>query len=203
MKSPKNSFGVLWKCRQVSYSAQGSYALLALLLAHHLRDKTTDLVYYGLRNKAMRVSTEERLFAAWQQQLAALMSFVAVAGRSVDLSLTEVALLEQIQVLGGEATPKQLCKSLSIPSASMTTILDRLELKKFIARRCNSKDRRSTLIVLGPGAVRFGHEVLSPLANQIKSLSRQLPEATALKLARALQSFACAIEQAKQEIDQR
>jgi DNA-binding MarR family transcriptional regulator len=148
----------------------------------------------------MGVSNDEKLVAAWQRHTAALMSFVAVAGRSVDLSLTEVALLEQIQVLGGSATPKQLCKSLSIPSASMTTILDRLELKNFVARQSNVHDRRSTLIVLGPSAVQFGQVVLAPLANRIKFISQQLSDSTALKLAQALNSFASAIEEANQEM---
>jgi MarR family transcriptional regulator, 2-MHQ and catechol-resistance regulon repressor len=160
----------------------------------------TQRVYYGLRDKSMRGSSDERLYAAWHQQLAALMSFVAVAGRTVDLSLTEVALLEQIQSLGGSATPKQLCQVLSIPSASMTTVLDRLESKKFIARKSNPKDRRSTLIVLGPSAVRFGEEVLLPLAKQIQFISKQMNEATASKLAQALESFATAIQEAKNRI---
>jgi DNA-binding MarR family transcriptional regulator len=79
---------------------------------------------------------------AWHNNTVALFVFVALAGRRIKLGLSEVAALQLLH-LEGPLTPKKLGTLLSIPSGTVTALVDRLEYKRLVTRKVSRDDRRS------------------------------------------------------------
>ncbi|MEI6487058.1 MAG: MarR family transcriptional regulator [Sphingomonadales bacterium] len=115
------------------------------------------------------------LTLVWQRHVALLFSFTSFAGRRMKIGLAEVAALEQLQV-AGELSPGALGVMLSMPSASVTALLDRLEGKKMIARRPNPRDRRSQLVSLTPVAMQKAALDLLPVSEAMTSASAAMTE---------------------------
>ena len=109
----------------------------------------------------------------WQRHAAALFSFTSFAARRMKLGLAEVAALEQLQA-GGPMTPGTLGKRLSMPSASVTALVDRLEYKRMIVRKANPSDRRGYLIQLTGTAMDKASLDLMPVARAMTEWSAEL-----------------------------
>lgn len=85
-----------------------------------------------------------------------------------------IILLKQFN---GKATQKQLCEHLLIEKSNMAAIIDALELKGYVSREINYRDRRGKLVVLTKSA----NEVIQGLeatfehfkTNIIHQISRQ------------------------------
>lgn len=114
--------------------------------------------------------TPKDLTLAWQRHAAALFSFTSFAGRRMKIGLAEVAALEQLQV-AGELSPGALGTLLSMPSASVTALLDRLEGKKMIVRRANPADRRGILVTLTATAMMRASLDLLPVAHAMTDIA--------------------------------
>jgi DNA-binding MarR family transcriptional regulator len=127
--------------------------------------------------------TPEALTFAWQAHAAALFSFTSFAGRRMKIGLAEVAALEHLQV-GGELSPGDLGKRLSMPSASVTALLDRLEGKHMIVRKANPADRRSVLVALTPTAMERAALDLMPVAEAMIAAAAMMSEAERETVAR-------------------
>jgi DNA-binding MarR family transcriptional regulator len=112
---------------------------------------------------------------AWQSHAAAKFCFVSFAGRRMKLGLSEVAVLELLQVKG-KLSPGDIGSYLSMPSGSVTALLDRLEYKKFIARKASPSDRRTYTVVLSPGAIEKAQADLVPMAQSIERIASELSE---------------------------
>lgn len=112
----------------------------------------------------------------WQRHAALLFSFTAFAARRMKIGLTEVAALELLQVRG-PLSPGALGAALSMPSASVTALLDRLEGKKMIARAANPRDRRGLLVSLTPVAMQKAGLDLLPVAAAMVAAAEAMPDA--------------------------
>ena len=108
------------------------------------------------------MSASDSPVEAWQRHTGALLAFVARRGREAGLSLVDVATLELVGALGERATPSALAEALALPSGSMTTVLHRLEERRFVVRRPHPSDGRSSVIAMGPKAVAFARAELVP-----------------------------------------
>lgn len=113
------------------------------------------------------------LTLAWQRHVALLFSFTSFAGRRMKIGLAEVAALEQLQV-AGELSPGELGILLSMPSASVTALLDRLEGKRMIVRRPNPRDRRGVLVSLTPVAMQKASLDLLPVAEAMVAAAARM-----------------------------
>ena len=88
-----------------------------------------------------------------QIELTELMGILALRLRAngvepaghLGLSTLDLALLARV-AFDGPTNPKNLSVDLSVPPATLTTALDRLEARALIGRRRNPNDRRSVLI---------------------------------------------------------
>lgn len=116
---------------------------------------------------------EISMLAAWQEHNAASYGFACRAARIMKIGLAEVAALEQIR-LAGPLTPGQLGLRLSMPSGSVTNLIDRLEGKRFVSRKPNPSDRRGYLIHLSEEALQKASRDLLPMAQKIEAISSEL-----------------------------
>ncbi|WP_054120743.1 MarR family winged helix-turn-helix transcriptional regulator [Novosphingobium sp. AAP93] len=140
----------------------------------------------------------EALTFAWQHHAAALFSFTSFAGRRMKIGLAEVAALEHLQVAGA-LSPGDLGKRLSMPSASVTALLDRLEGKRMIERRANPADRRGVLVGLTPIAMERAALDLMPVAEAMIAAAAHMSEAERETVARYLEMVnACMARQQAQ-----
>ncbi len=88
-----------------------------------------------------------------QGELMGLLGILALrlrangVGPASQLGLTtlDLALLGKV-AFDGPITPKHLAADLSLPAATLTAALDRLEARGLIGRRTNPQDRRSVLL---------------------------------------------------------
>lgn len=139
----------------------------------------------------------EMIVRAWQAHTAAKFCFVSFAGRRMKLGLSEVAALELLQVRGA-LSPGDLGSYLSMPSGSVTALLDRLEYKKFIVRTLNPADRRTYTVSLSSLAFEKAKTDLIPLAQSIEHIASNLSEegqrAVAEFLARVSESMLRAVD---------
>lgn len=119
--------------------------------------------------------TPEALTFEWQRHAAELFSFTSFAGRRMKIGLAEVAALEHLQV-GGELSPGELGKRLSMPSASVTALLDRLEGKRMIVRKAHPEDRRSVLVAMTPTAMERASLDLLPVAEAMIAAAARMSE---------------------------
>lgn len=127
------------------------------------------------------------LTMTWQRHAALLFSFTSFAGRRMKIGLAEVAALEQIQV-SGELSPGALGVILSMPSASVTALLDRLEGKKMITRKPNARDRRSLLVSLTPVAMQKASLDLLPVSEAMTKVAAAMTEEERAVVARYLEA---------------
>lgn len=127
------------------------------------------------------------LTMTWQRHAALLFSFTSFAGRRMKIGLAEVAALEQIQV-SGELSPGALGVILSMPSASVTALLDRLEGKKMITRKPNARDRRGLLVSLTPVAMQKASLDLLPVSEAMTKVAAAMTEEERAVVARYLEA---------------
>lgn len=120
--------------------------------------------------------TPAALTNRWQRHAALLFSFSSFAGRRMKIGLAEVAVLEQLAV-AGELSPGAIGAFLSMPSASVTLLIDRLEGKHMVRRRPNPLDRRGTLVSLTQGAREKAALDLVPAARAMTEAAAKLSAA--------------------------
>ncbi|TAL35828.1 MarR family transcriptional regulator [Phenylobacterium sp.] len=114
---------------------------------------------------------------AWERHSAALFSFTAFAARRMKLGLAEVAAMEQL-VVHGPMTPGALGRALSMPSASITALVDRLEYKRMVVRNRNPADRRGYLLEITDNARERASLDLVPVLEAMTAFAETMtPEA--------------------------
>ncbi|GAA0764284.1 DNA-binding MarR family transcriptional regulator [Erythromicrobium ramosum] len=119
----------------------------------------------------------------WQRHAALLFSFSSFAGRRMKIGLAEVAVLEQLAV-AGEMSLGAIGNFLSMPSASMTLLIDRLEGKHMVRRRPNPQDRRGILVSLTDVAMEKAGLDLVPAAEAMTAAAADLTPAERAIVAR-------------------
>lgn len=113
---------------------------------------------------------------AWQNNTVALFVFVALAGRRIKLGLSEVAALQLLH-LEGPLTPKKLGELLSIPSGTVTALVDRLEYKQLVTRKVSRNDRRSHSIFVTELATSSSMLNLAQLGRNLNRIAANYTEA--------------------------
>ncbi|MBD2842631.1 MarR family transcriptional regulator [Erythrobacter sp. KMU-140] len=89
----------------------------------------------------------------------------------MELGLTEIACLEQIQVRG-PLNPKEIGQHLNLRSGSATALIDRLEFKGFVERSRRRDDRRSLKVGLTENAFVAAENDMIPLAKALSQIAR-------------------------------
>lgn len=84
------------------------------------------------------------LFAAREYGIGTIF-FRNTLAKSLGLNLTE-SLCLTILGIRGESTPTELARFTGLTTGATTTMLDRLEKRKFIRRRPNPRDRRGIIV---------------------------------------------------------
>jgi MarR family transcriptional regulator, organic hydroperoxide resistance regulator len=95
----------------------------------------------------------DRIVLEIRRFIAASIFFNARAAEHVGLGLTDMQLLNLLQ-LHGPTTPGRLASWSGLSSGGVTVALDRLSKAGYVGRKPNPADRRSLLVTLLPGRVR-------------------------------------------------
>jgi DNA-binding MarR family transcriptional regulator len=130
---------------------------------------------------------------AWQNNTVALFVFVARAGRRIKLGLSEVAALQLLH-LEGPMTPKKLGALLSIPSGTVTALVDRLEYKQLVTRKLSRQDRRSYSILATELASSSSMLNLAQLGENLRRVAASYTEAEQTILSKFLNECAYAMQ---------
>lgn len=151
---------------------------------------------------------------AWRAERPGLdLTAVAVFGRVTRIDRYKAAALREVyrshQIDAGEydvlaalrrsgpdcaLTPTELYRSVLVTSATMTERLDRLEKRKFVARRPASRDRRSVLVELTSRGREVIDRAVTDLALTEASLLAGLSQEDRSALARLLGVLAAHLE---------
>jgi DNA-binding MarR family transcriptional regulator len=102
-------------------------------------------------NRKARNGREQQIIAAAREFSFSTVLFHHAVGDCLGVHVTDTEALALI-VYRGVSTPAELASHTGLSSGAVTAMLDRLERHKLIDRRRNPEDRRSTLVVLAPGA---------------------------------------------------
>ncbi len=97
-------------------------------------------------------------YLALDERIAAVSSSTAAVDRFVVDLLIRVA-----RSPDATARPTDLARGLSMAPSHITRCLDEAESRKFITRKANPDDRRSTLIVLAPAGKRLLAKLEAPM----------------------------------------
>src|ERR671915_1024765 len=103
-------------------------------------------------NRSSRYTSEE-VVRLLQIEVGEVLAFAAAMARRTGLGLSEMSALEHLQHAHGGLTPTELGRRLSLSSGAITALVDRLERTGHVERRPNPADRRSSVVVPGPGGV--------------------------------------------------
>ena len=135
-------------------------------------------------------SHEKPAFQAWhgfQQVHAAMHRAVLRDLREVGLSGSQLAIL-RVLADAGEAGVKlnEISHTLSVTSANVTGLIDRLEEAGHLARRAHPEDRRVTLAVLTPAGRELFERVYPSHARRVERVMSRLTPKEQLLLAELL-----------------
>lgn len=96
--------------------------------------------------------TDERVFGAFRQVIAAVVLFNEQVAIRTGIGLTESQLLHLL-ALYGPMSPSQLGRAAGLGSGTVTGVIDRLEELEFVHRERHSTDRRKVVVVLDQAKV--------------------------------------------------
>lgn len=158
----------------------------------------TSYNYIVLRDTYMSRVNPTDLLLAFRGLMATMLSYSAVEGRRLGLSLLEIAVLEHLQSVG-ELTPGQIGERLAMSSGTVTGLLDRLERGGYLERVRHPQDRRSVVVrPRGPSTTQVQHE-RGGLSQELYALAAGLSEAERAVVAAYLRSVAETISRHQRE----
>ncbi len=84
---------------------------------------------------------------------------------------SQFAVLMAVNEVGeGGLTQQELSERLVVHKSNVTGLIDRLEKKKFVARKARPGDRRCNVIVLGPNGVKVLQKVQGPYLQEVQRM---------------------------------
>lgn len=89
-------------------------------------------------------------------------SFVTHLAKSLSVNKTDLSAMTYL-IAGGPLGPTELAHRLSMSTAAVTTVVDRLEAVGHVERHPHPTDRRSVVIVPNPASVQQAVSVLMPM----------------------------------------
>jgi len=116
----------------------------------------------------------DALMAARDSGIATILFRNALAKR-FGLSLTESLCLTLLGTTG-VSTPTELARYVGLSTGSTTTMLDRLEKRKFIRRKPNPDDRRGVIIEFDEDYVRLAQESVAGIQQAHRELIARYSE---------------------------
>lgn len=129
----------------------------------------------GLDSALPGESTIDRLVLEIRKFIAASIFFNARAAESAGLGLTDMQMLNLLQ-LYGSSTPSFLAARTGLSSGGVTVALDRLQKVGFIRREPNPADRRSLLVALVPARLRKINSMYQDVEKETRDLLATIPE---------------------------
>jgi DNA-binding MarR family transcriptional regulator len=105
----------------------------------------------------------------------ALRKYLENRLRPYGLTAEQFQVLKQLALDGG-VSQNMVCEAVSKSPANITRILDRLEIKKYLERRDNPNDRRSSLVFLTDTGRDLMDRVLVELADLEEMVTKGIPE---------------------------
>ncbi len=115
------------------------------------------------------MNLKQQVFTAARDNGINSVLFRNAIGRKLGLNVTDSACLSLLSIKG-TSTPKELAHYTGLTSGSTTTMLDRLEKRKFIKRKANPNDRRGVLIEIN----KKYSEIAAPLVTGIQKANHEL-----------------------------
>ncbi len=115
------------------------------------------------------------LMAARDNGISSILFRNALA-KKLGLNLTESLCLTILGV-SGTSTPTEIAKFTGLTSGSTTTMLDRLEKRKFIKRKSNPDDRRGVLIEVNDQYAKQAQKLVSGIQKAHRELIDSYSEA--------------------------
>lgn len=110
------------------------------------------------------------------------LSFGAAIAESLGLTLSELAALEHVSS-AGQLTPGELSRRLHLKSGSVTTLVDRLEQRKYLERHRHPGDRRKVLLRVTPTATEHIRSRIDAMIGEVQALAAHLNREQALYIA--------------------
>src|SRR3954447_11338103 len=128
--------------------------------------------------------------------IAGTRALVGIAARSMAEASDDVTLAQQrvlVLLAGAQAqTMGELAEQLGVNPSTATRVCVRLEEKKLVRRRTDSKDRRAVRVQLTPRGDKFIADVLERRRVMIEGVLRRMTPAGRARLADGLAEFAVA-----------
>ena len=146
-------------------------------------------------SSAERMSLLRELVEALRRQSAQSVLLSHAIASKVGINAVDLECLDLLQMYGPMPAGR-LAQRAGLSSATMTSVLDRLENAGFVSRRRDGADRRVVTIEMTPAALSAISPHYQPLTARIGTVCAAMPEAE-LKIAR---DFACACAAAVEEV---
>lgn len=135
----------------------------------------------------------ERLAEQLRVVIVATDAYRRAMASAIGVGVHEAAALGEL-LHQGPLPPTALVKRLGIASASVTALLDRLELAGFCRRERNPADRRSVLVVLTPGGRAAVEAMFSVFKDDVYTAVEESEPAHIREFAHALARIAQALQ---------
>jgi DNA-binding MarR family transcriptional regulator len=97
-----------------------------------------------------RTELVEAVLAALRENNTSAVLFHGAVAERFALSVTDLKALDLLQRTG-ELTAGEIADHTGLAAASVTSLIDRLARKRFVARRRDPADRRRVIVALSPG----------------------------------------------------
>lgn len=114
---------------------------------------------------------QQTMFAMSQNGINSILFRNALA-KNLGLNVTESMTLSLLGIKG-ISTPSELAKYTGLTTGSTTTMLDRLEKKKFIKRKSNPNDRRGVIIEIDEEYAKRAQSLVAGIQKSQKELIAQ------------------------------
>lgn len=121
--------------------------------------------------------------------------------KKLDVTLTE-SLCMTLLGIKQVSTPSELAKYIGLSTGSTTTLLDRLEKKKFIVRKSNPNDRRGVLIEINPEYSKIAFPLVAGIQKANKTVVESYTDKELEVIADFLNRFAQNMVEETEKIEQ-
>src|SRR5918994_2351272 len=138
---------------------------------------------------------EEKLSDLVREHTSAVLRHAAATAKRMGLEASELAALEHLQAAGA-MTQKLLGERLSMSPGAVTAMIDRLELRGYVERSPNPKDRRSAVVRITKAGLEESLRHLWPYIEDMKGVEEGFSEEERAIVARFLRAATRATHQA-------
>src|ERR671913_1711874 len=156
--------------------------------------------YFNHRNEPASTPTQHRLSELVREHTSAVLRHAAATAKRMGLEASELAALEHLQAAGA-MTQKRLGERLSMSPGAVTAMIDRLELRGYVERTPNPKDRRSAVVRITKAGLEESLRHLWPYIEDMKGVEEGFSEEERAVIARFLREATQATHHAAEGVD--